>query len=84
MPVVPERQMRAPLHLHQRAYIRFGQNRLDARDQRGRLLAFGLPVDVVEHHRAREYTQIGISFAVDQRIQALRAARDILVFRRAQ
>jgi hypothetical protein len=78
------RELRSPPYLHQRSDVRLAQDRLDARNQRGSRGAFGVPVDVVEQDRRRHHAHVQIAFAVDQLVEALRAARTDLVFRLAQ
>ena len=81
--VVPEREVRAPLHLHQRRDLRPRENRLDTRDEFCRSLAFGLPVDVIEQRRCGHNAQVEVGLHLDQLIEAPRAQIDLLVFRPA-
>jgi len=82
--VVPERQMRTPLHLHQRTHAGSVDDGRDARDQRRRGFACRLPVDVVEQRTAGHHPQVEIGLAVDERVETLRARRQVAVFRHAQ
>ena len=82
--VMPERQVRTPLHLHQRAHAGFAQDRFDARDQRRRRFPLRLPIDVIEHRRGRQHPQVEIFFAVDKLVETLCASHNIVVFRPPQ
>ena len=82
--VMPERKMRAPLDLHQRADFRSPEDGRGALDERCSGLALRLPIDVSEQRRRGQHAQVEVAFTVDELIQALCATVDVLVFRSAE
>ena len=84
MEVVPERQVRPPPELHQRRHLGPLQDRFDAGDEPSCRLAFLRPVEVIEKNRSGHYTEVKIAFRIDQVVESLRAALEVLIVRAAE